>query len=163
MQKTNPTNGQFHNPGYEYLKLIYLMKDSQVYDSSQGTSVHFLPLLALQSARLAIDGYVDQVGRQIDPAWDKSDHVTASIKERIARIYKKTGKPVDFKRGVWKGVLTLFEMTELIHTNPAELSMLASQKSLRFIERSRLNIPSISRWQLRKKPLKHCWNNALDG
>lgn len=62
MHRNNPTAGRFRNPGYEYLKLIYLLKDEQVYDSSQNTSPHFRPLLALQIACQAIDGYVDHVG-----------------------------------------------------------------------------------------------------
>ena len=120
MHTSNPTDGQFNNPGYEYLKLIYLMKDAQVYDSSQSTSPHFLPLLALQSARLAIEGYIDLVGRKIEPTWDETDYESASIKKRIAHIYKKTGKPVDFKKGIWKEALTLFDMAGRIHTNPSE-------------------------------------------
>jgi len=120
MQRTNPIDGQFNNPGYEYLKLICLMKDAQVYDSLQGASLHFFPLLALQSARLAIEEYVDLVGRQIDPAWDETDHEIA-IKERVARIYKKTGEPIDFNKGIWKEVLTLFDMAGHVHANPAKL------------------------------------------
>lgn len=120
MRRNNPTAGQFHNPGYEYLKQIYLLKDEQVYDSSQNTSPHFRPLLALQIACQAIEGYVDHVGRQVDPAWDEHGHGQISIGEHIARIYKQTGKPVDFKQGIWHGVLTLFEMADLIHINPLE-------------------------------------------
>ena len=120
MRRNNPTAGHFHNPGYEYLKMIYLLKDEQVYDSSQNTSPHFRPLLALQIACQAIDGYVDHVGRQVDPAWDESGHGSVSIGERVARIYEKTEKPVDFKNGIWHGVLTLFETADLIHINPLE-------------------------------------------
>lgn len=120
MQRTNPTDEQINNPGYEYLKLIYLMKDAQAYASSQSASPHHLPLLALHMARCAIDEYVELVGRQIDSAWDKIDHESASIKERVAHIYQKTGEPVDFKKGIWKDVLTLFDMAECIHTNPSE-------------------------------------------
>ncbi len=120
MHSKNPKAGKFHNPGYEYLKLIYLLKDEQLYDSSQNTSPHFRPLLSLQIACQAIEGYVDHVGRQVDPAWDEHGHGSVSIGERIARIYEKTGNPVDFKKGIWHGVLTLFEMADLIHVNPVE-------------------------------------------
>ena len=120
MRRNNSTAGRFRNPGYEYLKMIYLLKDEQVDDSSQNTSPHFRPLLALQIACQAIDGYVDHVGQQVDPAWDESRDGSVSIGERIARIYKQTGKPVDFKKGIWNGVLTLFEMADLIHINPLE-------------------------------------------
>ena len=120
MGTSDPAGGQFNNPGFEYLKLIYLMKDAQANDSSQDTSPHFFPLLALQSARLAIEGYIDLIGRQIDPAWGRIDHKIVSIKERIAFIYQKTGKPVDLKNGIWKEALTLFDMAGLIQTNPSE-------------------------------------------
>ena len=120
MGTSDLAGGQFNNPGFEYLKLIYLMKDAQANDSSGGISPHFFPLLALQSARLAIEGYIDLIGRQIDPAWSESDRKTISIKDRIAIIYKKTGKPVNLKNGIWKEALTLFDMAGLIHTNPSE-------------------------------------------
>ena len=120
MGTDDSTGGQFNNPGFEYLKLIYLMKDAQANDASENTSPHFLPLMALQSACLAIEGYVDLVGRKIDPAWDETEREIVSIKERIIYIYKKTGKPLEFRKGVWKEALTLFDMAGLIRTNPAE-------------------------------------------
>ena len=114
------TGGQFENPGYEYLKLIYLMKEAQANDSSQDTSPHFFPLLALQSACLAIEEYIDLVGRKIDPVWNEPGNEIDSIKRRVAHIYKKTGKPVDFKKGIWKETFTLFDMAGLIQRNPSE-------------------------------------------
>ena len=120
MRTNDAAVDQFHNSGFEYLKLIYQIKDTQGEDSSERTSPHFLPLLALQTARLAIEGYVDQVGRGIDLAWDESYCDTASIKERIATIYNKTGKPVEFKKGIWEEALTLFDMAGLIQKNLAE-------------------------------------------
>ena len=118
--KSNPTAEQFQNPGYEYLKLIYLMKDAQAYASSQSASPHYFPLLALQMARRAIDEYVNLIGRQIDSAWDEIDHESASIKERVVHIHKKIGKPVDLKKGIWEDVLTLCDTAGCIHTNPSE-------------------------------------------
>ena len=120
MQTDDSTDSQFYNPGFEYLKLIYLMKDTQANDSSGNTSPHFFPLLALQSARHAIEGYVDLVEKYIDPTHDESDHRSMSIKERIVRIFKKTGAPIDFKNGVWKDALTLLDTAGLIKKNPAE-------------------------------------------
>ena len=120
VQTDDSTDGQFHNPGFEYLKLIYLMKDTQANDSPGNTSPHFFPLMALQSACHAIEGYVDLVEKYIDPARDESDHEIVSIKERVARIFKKTGTPIDFKNGVWKDALTLLDTAGLIKKNPAE-------------------------------------------
>jgi len=116
----DPTESQFHNPGFEYLKLIYLMKDAQANDSSGDTSPHFFPLLALKSARQAIEGYVDLVERKIDPTRDGSDREIESIEVRVARIFKQTGMAVDFKSGIWKETLTLVDMAELIKRNPSE-------------------------------------------
>lgn len=120
MRANNTAVDRFHNSGFEYLKLIYLIKDTQGEDTSERTSPHFFPLLALRTARLAIEGYVDQVGRGIDSAWDESYCETASIKERIATIYNKTGRPIEFKKGIWEEALTLFDMAGLIQKNPAE-------------------------------------------
>jgi hypothetical protein len=121
MQITTSINEQFENPGYEYLKLLYLIKDEQRSATTSSDSLYYFPLLALQSACLAIQAYVDQVGRQIDPAWDAFDQEVAPIKECIARIFEKNGKPVDFKKGIWKDVRTLFDAAGRIHENPAEL------------------------------------------
>lgn len=122
MHTDNPTAGQFQNPGYEYLKLIYLMKEAhaQACASSQSASPHYFPLLALQIARRAIEEYVNLAGRQIDPAWDEVSHESAPIKDLIIHIYKNIGKPVDLRKGIWKDVLTLFDTAGCIRTNPSE-------------------------------------------
>jgi hypothetical protein len=120
MQRIDSKDGKFTNPGYEYLKMIYLMKDAQAQDSSKNTSPYFYPLLALQSACLAIEGYVDLVGRQIDPVWDDSDQESVSIKKRVTHIYKKAGKKVNFRKGIWKDVLTLYNRARRIRKNPSK-------------------------------------------
>jgi hypothetical protein len=121
MQITTSINEQFDNPGYEYLKLLYLIKDEQHSAVTPSDSLYYFPLLALQSACLAIEGYIDHVGQQIDPAWDGFDLEAATIEEWIVRIFEKSSKPVDFIKGIWKDVQTLFEVAGRIHENSAEL------------------------------------------
>ena len=120
MQIATSINEQFDNPGYEYLKLLYLIKEEQRSANTPSDLLYF-PLLALQSACLAIQGYIDQVGQQIDPAWDEFDQEVASITESIARIFEKTDKLDEFKKGIWKDVQTLFDIAERIRENSAEL------------------------------------------
>ena len=120
MLSTTPTNNQFYNSGYEYLKLIYLIKDEQRSATSPSDLLYF-PLLALQSACQAIQGYVDLVGQLIDPAWNEFDWEVVPVKERVVRIFEKRGQLVDFKKGIWKDVQTLFEVAGRIPENSAEL------------------------------------------
>ena len=120
----NPAAGQFHNPGFEHLKSIYYLKEAQAKAPLQAASIYILPLMAIQSARLSIDEYVNRMGQKMDLAWDEADRLAASIHERIAYIYEKTGQPLSFKTGIWKDVLALFETSGLIKGNLLEMRKL---------------------------------------
>ena len=86
--------------------------------------MYILPLMALQSARSAIDAYLDQTGRKVDPAWDEIDRKTAPIQERIAYIFGKTGNPPSFESDTWAEVLALFETARLIKDDLTEMRQL---------------------------------------
>jgi len=120
----NPTAGQFHNHGYEHLKSIYLLKEAQAKAPLQAASMYILPLLALQSARLAIDEYVNLTGRKVDPAWDEFDRKTTSMQERIAYVFGKMGQSPSFKSDTWEEVLALFEAAGLIKDDLSEMRKL---------------------------------------
>jgi len=120
----NPTAGQFHNRGYEHLKSIYLLKEAQAKAPLQAASMYILPLLALQSARLAINEYVNLTGRKVDPAWDEVDWEAASIQERIAYIFRKVGQSPGFESDTWEEVLALFETAGLIKGDLSEMRKL---------------------------------------
>jgi len=120
----SPTAGQFHNPGFEHLKSIYLLKVAQAQAPLQAASMYILPLLALQNARLAIDEYVNLTGRKVDPAWDEVDWKTTSIQERIAFIFGKMGQSPSFESDTWEEVLALFETARLIKGNLSEMRKL---------------------------------------
>jgi hypothetical protein len=120
----NPTAGRFHNYGYEHLKSIYRLKEAQARAPLQAASMYVLPLLALQSARSAIDEYVDLTGRKVDPAWDKIDRKTTPIQERIASIFGKTGQLPSFESDTWAEVLALFETAHLLKGDLTEMQQL---------------------------------------
>ncbi len=86
---TIPPNGQFHNSGYEHLKSIYILKEAQAKAPLQTASMYILPLLALKSARLAIDEYINLTGQKVDPTWDEIDRKVTPIRERIAYVFGK--------------------------------------------------------------------------
>lgn len=119
-----PTAGEFYNPGYEHLKSIYILKDTQARSPLQVSSVYILPLMALQKARLAIEEYVNLSGRKVDWLWDEIDCHMLPIQERIAHIYKKVGEDLQFKKGIWKDVLGLFNADSIIQGDLAEMKKL---------------------------------------
>lgn len=89
IQMTIPPNRQFHNSGYEHLKSIYILKEAQAKAPLQTASMYILPLLALKSARLAIDEYINLTGQKVDPTWDEIDRKVTPIRERIAYVFGK--------------------------------------------------------------------------
>jgi len=121
---TIPPNGQFHNPGYEHLKSIYLLKEAQAIAPLKAASMYILPLLALQSARLAIDEYVNLTGRKVDPAWDEFDLKATPIQERIAYVFGKMGRLPSFESDTWEEVLALYETAGLIKGDLSEMRRL---------------------------------------
>lgn len=124
MHTSNPIAGQFDNPGYEYLKSIYLLKEAQASAPLQAASAYILPLMAMQNARLAIEAYVNLTGRKVDPAWDEFDRQATSIQERIAYLLGRMGQSPGFKTGIWEDVLSLFEKAELIEGDLSEMRKL---------------------------------------
>jgi hypothetical protein len=120
----NPTAGQFHNPGYEHLKSIYLLREAQASAPLQAASMYILPLLALQRARLAINAYVNLMGQKVDPSWDEFQRKATSIQERIIYIFEKIGQSLSFEADTWKEVLALFEAAGLIKGDLLEMRKL---------------------------------------
>ena len=114
MPSSNNTDGQFYNPGYEHLKSIYRLKEAQALAPLKASSAYILPLMAMQNARLAIEEYVNQTGRRVDPTWNQSDLENASIKARLMHVHKKMEQPLDFTKGIWKEVVLLFDTVTLI-------------------------------------------------
>ena len=121
---TIPPNGQFHNPGYEHLKSIYILKEAQAKAPLQTASMYILPLSALKSARLAIDEYVNLTGQKFDPTWDEIDWKATPIRERIAYVFEKMGQSPGFESDTWEEVLALYETAELIKGDPSEMRKL---------------------------------------
>jgi len=124
IQMTIPPNGQFHNSGYEHLKSIYILKEAQAKAPLQTASMYILPLLALKSARLAIDEYINLTGQKVDPTWDEIDRKVTPIRERIAYVFGKTGQSPGFESDTWEEVLALYETAGLIKGDPSEMRKL---------------------------------------
>jgi len=114
MHTSNTTDEQLYNSGYQHLKSIYHLKKAQAQAPLQAASAYVLPLLAMQSACLAIEEYINITGRKFDPAWDEYDWHTIPAKKRIAHVYEKMGQTPNFERSVWKEVLELFEKAGFI-------------------------------------------------
>lgn len=118
---TDAHYGLFHNPGYDFLRLIYWMKEEQN-NPSPTIAPYFLPVLALLGACFSIDGYINMVGQKTDSDWLDFDKGPTPIKERIGRIYSKLDKPVKFDSGIWQKVLLLFKArTTLVHPRYIDL------------------------------------------
>lgn len=124
MRTHNPTAGQFHNPGFEHLKSIYLLKEMQASAPLQAASMYILPLLALQNARLAIEEYINLTGRKVDPAWDQVERESSSIQERLAYVFGKMGQTPSFESDTWEEVLALFDTAGQIKGDLSEMRKL---------------------------------------
>ena len=111
---SNPNLGHSQNHGYEYLSSIYRMKEEHDLLSSRGITPYIMPIKVLVVACLAIEEYINVAGFRVDPEWKEFDHENESVRERIERIYKLIGAPVNLDTGIWKEVLGLFEMEKLI-------------------------------------------------
>ena len=110
--------------GYEHLKEIYYLKKAQAKSPLAASSAYILPLMAMQSACLAIEEYISQVGRKVDTAWDDFEWQDVSIREQLVYLFKKMGRPLQFNTGIWKEVLILFETTAMIQGNLSEMKKL---------------------------------------
>ena len=124
LQSTPSTAGQFYDPGYEHLKSIYLLKNAQAKAPLQTASVYILPLMALQSARFAIEEYVNLTGRKIDPDWNKIDWQAKSVQTRIEHVYKNTKNSLCFESGIWEDVLALYKTGGLLEWDLTEMKKL---------------------------------------
>jgi len=121
MMKSKQPRGKYeliHNPGYDFRRLIYWMKDMEMDEKDENTPIapHFIPILALIGAYFAIEGYINMVGQHVDPNWENFEKGPISVKKRLDRIYSMLGKKLDSGHGIWQQVLDLFKSRiELAH------------------------------------------------
>ena len=128
MYTNSPAPGHFHNPGFEHLKSIYLLKEAQASAPLQVASMYILPLLALQRARLAINAYINFMGQKIDPSWEEFQQNDTTIQERIAYIFRKIGQSLSFEADTWQEVLALFETAGRIKGDLSEMGKLRREE-----------------------------------
>lgn len=121
MMKSKQTTGKhelIHNPGYDFRRLIYWMKDMEMDEKDESIPIapYFIPILALIGACFAIEGYINMVGQHVDPNWKNFDKGPISVKKRLERIYSMLGKKLHLGHGIWQKVLDLFKSrNELVH------------------------------------------------
>ena len=114
MFTSNSNHNHSQSHGYGYLSSIYRMKEEHDLLSSRGITPYIMPIKVLMVACLAIEEYINLAGFRIDSNWTEFDHEKENIKDRIVQIHRVVGKPVSFDTGIWKDVLSLFEMEKLI-------------------------------------------------
>ena len=110
--------------GYEHLKSIYFLKDAQAKAPLAASSAYILPLMAMQSARLAIEEYVNSIGRKVDKTWDEINWLDVPIQEQLAHLFQQMGYTLNPEKNVWKEVLSLFAKANSIQGNLAEMQKL---------------------------------------
>lgn len=111
MKKDNSATGEYglvHNPGYDFLRLLSWMEETDPEDSSLSFGPYLIPTIALLSACCAIEGYINMVGQKIDNDWADFDKGPIPIKDRLSRIYSLKQKEIDFGKGIWHKVQGLF-------------------------------------------------------
>jgi hypothetical protein len=107
-----------HNPGYDFRRLIYWMKDLEIDEKDENMPIapYFIPVLALIGACFAIEGYINMVGQHVDQNWQNFEKGPISIRKRVERIYLMLDKQLELGHGIWQQVLNLFKFRiELVH------------------------------------------------
>ena len=143
MFTSNSNHNHSQSHGYGYLSSIYRMKEEHDLLSSRGITPYIMPIKVLMVACLAIEEYINLAGFRIDSNWTEFDHEKDSIKDRIVQIHKIVGKPVSFDTGIWKDVLSLFEMEKLI-----------KEDSLGLIRFHKEEIPEVIQNAVQKYPIQ---------
>jgi len=119
MSKSAQEEGEyelFHNPGYDFRRLIRWMKGIDPYNEKNPIAPYFIPILALLGACFAIEGYINAVGRHVDSNWTNFEKGPIALKKRLQRIYSKLKKKLDCGQGIWQEVLSLFKArVEIAH------------------------------------------------
>lgn len=113
MNKSFDSKAEFtliHNPGYDFLRLVDWMQESETDPSSSVIAPYFFPVLALLGACFAIEGYINLVGQKKVSEWNEFDKGRVTIKAKIEKIYSVLDKPIDFNQGTWQKVILIFSM-----------------------------------------------------
>lgn len=114
-------HGLVHNPGYDFLRLLSWMEETNPEDPALPFGPYLIPTIAILSACCAIEGYTNMVGQKIDQDWESFDKGPIPIKERLSRIYDLNQKKIDFGEGIWQKVLELFKFrVSLVHPHYVE-------------------------------------------
>jgi hypothetical protein len=124
LKKDNPVAGEYrlvHNPGYDFLRLLSWMEETDPEDPSLSFGSYLIPTIAVLSACCAIEGYTNMVGQKIDKDWENFDKGPTPIKDRLSRIYGLKQKQINFGEGIWQKVLELFKFRiSLVHPRYVE-------------------------------------------
>jgi hypothetical protein len=97
-----------HNPGYDFLRLIDWMQESESNPSASIIAPYFFPVLALLGACFAIEGYVSMVGQKLDADWEEFDKGRVTFKQKIKKIYSMLDRSIDFEKGIWQRANLMF-------------------------------------------------------
>lgn len=111
-------NKLIHNPGYDFLRLVNWMDESDKSNSDPTIAAYLKETVALIFACCAFEGYINMVGQNIDENWNwnMAKKRNVSIKDRISQIYAKIHKEVVFGEGIWQEILGLFKTrASLVH------------------------------------------------
>jgi hypothetical protein len=108
-------HGLTHNPGYDFLRLVYWMKEIKADDPNLPFAPYLITTISVISACCGIEGFINMVGQKIDKAWDIfEDEERPTIKERLSRIYTMIGKSINFGQGNWQKVIELFKTRNML-------------------------------------------------
>jgi hypothetical protein len=104
-----PKHDLYHNPGYDFRRLVMWMEEAPVDDPNLPFAPYLIPTVALLAACCAFEGYLNMVGQHVDKDWAQFAKGRVTVKERIARVYDRVSRTADFGQGIWQRVLELFD------------------------------------------------------
>lgn len=88
-----------HNPGHDFLNLLFHIKDPNPKEPNLEVPPVLIPTVALIAACCAIEAFVNMIGQKLDKEWSEFASGPVSIKDRIKRLYEKSGKRPNFGDG----------------------------------------------------------------
>ena len=106
-----------HNMGKELLRLAKITAKTEGSEFQRVYSETQRPLITIVFACASIEGYVNFVGKQLDPDWIdyikgtlRSQKRKPGIKDKIRHIYDTLNDPIDFGKGNLQQVMKLFDI-----------------------------------------------------
>lgn len=132
-----------HNPAHDFVLFSRMLAKAPAKKFNQVFSAEARNPLGVIIAACAVEGYINFVGNQVDPNWEKFIKGKNTVNQRIARIYSVVKKQVDLRSDLMQSVAWLFQMRNaLVHPQIQDMEKHGSAPPLSLLERVDAEFPA---------------------